>query len=140
MNGRAIDKYCQALIGALKSKPDALAGMRRAGDLVQAERGRSREWREPPERTKSFTAALIDRIGSGGGSATSSRASGTVENFTDVLGYGWIKQDEGDYVFVHHTGILGTGWRTLAPGDRVKFAMVETAKGIKAVEVEKVTN
>ena len=63
-------------------------------------------------------------------------ATGTVKWFNDEKGYGFITPDEGDRdLFVHHTGINGNGFRTLAEGARVSYDAENGDKGPKAVNV-----
>jgi len=64
---------------------------------------------------------------------------GTVKWFNNVKGYGFIGRNDGPDVFVHYTGILGDGYRTLAEGDLVKFEIVQGPKGLQAANVEKKT-
>ncbi len=64
-------------------------------------------------------------------------ASGKVKWFDNKKGFGFIAQDGGQDVFVHHTNILGTGFKTLNEGDWVTFQVVATAKGPKAENVER---
>ena len=64
-------------------------------------------------------------------------AEGTVKWFSDQKGFGFITQDEGPDVFVHHEAIQGTGFKTLAENDRVSFDTVEGPKGLKAENVVK---
>ena len=66
-----------------------------------------------------------------------SMPSGTVKWFNDKKGFGFISQDEGDDVFVHHTSIQGEGFKTLAEGEKVEFELVEDQKGFKASNVVK---
>jgi CspA family cold shock protein len=66
-----------------------------------------------------------------------SLASGTVKWFNEQKGYGFITQDEGGDVFVHYSGIEGSGFRTLREGDRVQFEVVPGAKGPQAKSVRK---
>ncbi|MGR3173970.1 MAG: cold-shock protein [Candidatus Scalindua sp.] len=63
--------------------------------------------------------------------------TGTVKWFNDKKGFGFISQDDGDDVFVHHTSIQGEGFKTLAEGDKVEFELVEDQKGFKASNVVK---
>jgi len=62
-------------------------------------------------------------------------ANGTVKWFDDRKGYGFIEQEDGPDVFVHHTGISGNGFKSLREGDRVTFDIEEGKKGPAAVNV-----
>ena len=62
---------------------------------------------------------------------------GTVKWFNDQKGYGFITQDNGPDVFVHHASINGSGFKTLTENDRVRFETVQGPKGLKAESVEK---
>ena len=62
-------------------------------------------------------------------------ASGTVKWFNDRKGYGFIEQEDGPDVFVHHSGISGNGFKSLREGDRVTFDIEEGKKGPAAVNV-----
>jgi cold shock protein len=62
--------------------------------------------------------------------------TGTVKWFNDDKGFGFITPDEGGKdLFVHHTGIEGEGFRSLAEGAKVEFNAEEGDKGPKAVNV-----
>jgi CspA family cold shock protein len=63
-------------------------------------------------------------------------ATGTVKWFSDDKGFGFITPDDsGKDLFVHHTGIAGDGFRSLAEGARVTFDAEAGDKGPKAVNV-----
>ncbi len=64
-------------------------------------------------------------------------ANGTVMWFNDSKGFGFISQENGDDVFVHHTAIQGEGFRSLAEGDKVEFEVTKDQKGYKASKVVK---
>ena len=63
-------------------------------------------------------------------------ATGTVKWFNDAKGYGFIAPDGGEPdVFVHHTGISGSGFKSLTEGARVEFETSEGQKGPQATNV-----
>ena len=64
-------------------------------------------------------------------------ANGTVKWFSERKGYGFIEQEDGPDVFVHHSGINAEGFRTLNEGDQVTFEIEQGQKGPSAVSVTK---
>jgi CspA family cold shock protein len=64
-------------------------------------------------------------------------ALGTVKWFNDAKGYGFISQEGGEDVFVHHTAIQMDGFRTLKEGERVEFDVTQGPKGLQAANVRK---
>lgn len=62
-------------------------------------------------------------------------ANGIVKWFSDRKGFGFIEQEEGPDVFVHHSGIIGGGFKSLNEGDKVKFDIEDGQKGPAAVNV-----
>jgi CspA family cold shock protein len=64
-------------------------------------------------------------------------ANGTVKWFNDAKGYGFISQDGGEDVFVHHTAIQMDGFRTLKEGEQVQFDVTQGPKGLQAANVRK---
>jgi len=64
-------------------------------------------------------------------------ASGKVKWFDNRRGFGFIAQDSGKDLFVHHTSILGKGYKILSEGEKVNFDVVDSARGPKAENVQR---
>jgi cold shock protein len=64
-------------------------------------------------------------------------AQGTVKWFNDSKGFGFITQDDGGDIFVHHSAIQGEGFKSLSEGQRVEFEVVKGPKGPNAANVKK---
>ena len=63
---------------------------------------------------------------------------GAVKWFNDSKGFGFISQENGDDVFVHHTAIQSEGFKSLSEGDQVEFEVEQGEKGSKASNVVKI--
>ena len=66
------------------------------------------------------------------------KEQGVVKWFNNEKGYGFIKRDSGDDVFVHHSAIQAEGFRSLNEGDQVEFNVTQGPKGYQAQEVTRV--
>ena len=64
-----------------------------------------------------------------------SRETGKVKWFSNEKGYGFIERADGEDVFVHHSDIVGEGFKTLHAGEEVEFEVISAEKGPKAQEV-----
>ncbi|MGD9974779.1 MAG: cold-shock protein [Desulfatirhabdiaceae bacterium] len=62
---------------------------------------------------------------------------GIVKWFNDKKGFGFIEQENGKDIFVHHSAIMMQGFKTLAEGDRVSFDVEDTDRGPAAKNVQK---
>jgi len=62
-------------------------------------------------------------------------AEGIVKWFSEKKGYGFIEQEDGPDVFVHHSGINAIGFKSLNEGDRVTFEIEQGQKGPAAANV-----
>jgi len=65
-------------------------------------------------------------------------ARGTVKWFNDQKGYGFITEEVGKDVFVHHASIEGNGFRTLHEGEQVEFEIRTSERGEEAAHVHRV--
>ena len=65
------------------------------------------------------------------------KEQGTVKWFNNEKGYGFISRNSGDDVFVHHTAIQGSGFKSLNEGDSIEFDVAKGPKGLQAQNVMK---
>lgn len=63
---------------------------------------------------------------------------GTVKWFNNVKGYGFIEFENLEDIFVHYSAIVKEGYKTLKEGELVSFKLIETSKGLQAVDVTEV--
>ncbi len=63
-------------------------------------------------------------------------ANGIVKWFNDRKGFGFIEQDNGQDLFVHHSGIVSNGFKSLNEGDHVTFEVENGPKGLSAKNVK----
>ena len=63
---------------------------------------------------------------------------GTVKWFNNAKGYGFIEYGDLEDIFVHYSAIRKDGYKTLKEGNTIDFKLIETAKGLQAVDVEEV--
>jgi len=63
------------------------------------------------------------------------RVTGTVKWFNAQKGFGFIEREGGPDVFVHHSSIVGAGYRELLEGEQVEFTITQGPKGLQASEV-----
>ena len=62
---------------------------------------------------------------------------GTVKWFNESKGFGFITKEDGEDIFVHHTSIVGSGFKSLTEGQTVEFDVEKTPKGLRATNVVK---
>ena len=65
--------------------------------------------------------------------------SGQVKWFNNEKGYGFIDYITGEDIFVHYSAIKHDGFKTLSEGQRVEFDLIETPKGLQAVNVVQIS-
>ena len=88
-------------------------------------------------REEPTTAAMREEVpGTDGTRAMGRRMQrGTVKWFSDAKSYGFIQGDDGTDIFVHRSGIVGDGFRTLHDGQIVEYEQALSGKGLLAVDV-----
>ena len=64
---------------------------------------------------------------------------GRVKWFDKNKGYGFLESENASDVFVHHSAIEGRGFKTLEENERVEYDAIETAKGLQAIRVRRLT-
>jgi CspA family cold shock protein len=65
------------------------------------------------------------------------KEQGTVKWYDKKKGYGFISRNSGDDVFVHHSAIQGSGFKSLNEGDTIEFEVAKGPKGLQAQNVVK---
>jgi CspA family cold shock protein len=65
-------------------------------------------------------------------------ASGKIKWFDNKKGFGFITQESGQDVFLHHTAVVGSGFKSFEEGDVVSFEILPTDRGLKAEHVQRV--
>lgn len=69
------------------------------------------------------------------GTIMSNKVEGTVKWFNESKGFGFIAQESGPDVFAHFSAISGSGFKTLAEGQRVEFVITQGQKGPQAEDI-----
>lgn len=62
-------------------------------------------------------------------------SKGTIKWFNNEKGYGFINGKVNEDIFVHYTSIKTSGYRTLSEGEEVEYQLIETEKGLQAIDV-----
>ena len=65
--------------------------------------------------------------------------TGRVKWFNNEKGYGFIEYEDLEDIFVHYSAIIKDGYKTLKEGTMVNFKLIETSKGLQAIEVQEAT-
>ncbi len=89
-------------------------------------------------RERSRPGARPARTGPPPAPEGSPHSQGAVKWFNESKGFGFIRDDGGEEIFVHFSAILGDGFRSLAEGERVEFDVVMGPKGKQATNVKRV--
>ena len=102
-------------------------------DCFQAKRGGHARSNDAPAKAAPRARHSSPPSEGGGG-----RQQGEVKWFNESKGFGFIKEDGGEEVFVHFSAISGDGFKSLTQGDRVEFDVIPGAKGRQAANVTRV--
>ena len=139
LDNKKIDDYCQALLDILDDQSLSESAFRRAGEVVRSCQSHVSSARDPLERTRAFTEALIAEAGKQGtktiSSATTTRLCGTVKRFSSTLRYGFIVGDDNRDYFVHISQIARQDRQLFSMGQRVEFTPIQTERGPQATDV-----
>ena len=65
---------------------------------------------------------------------------GKIKWFNNEKGYGFIDGENGEDIFVHYSAIKQDGYKTLSEGQIVEYELLETEKGLQAINVKEVSN
>lgn len=66
--------------------------------------------------------------------------TGKMKWFSNEKGYGFIEGDDGEDIFVHYSAIKQEGYKSLVEGQIVEYELLETEKGLQAINVKEVSN
>ena len=61
--------------------------------------------------------------------------NGTVKSFNSRKGYGFINTDEGKSAFFHYSELKMDGFKTISPNQKVNFELIESEKGLRAINI-----
>ena len=132
-----MDSYCSDLLSVLSDEEATLKAFTAITSVIQTALDIGKY--EPREalRLRAFTSDLISKVVSPSkkSPATVPRQVGKVIKSTDIRGFGFIRLQTGDDIFVHYSDIRGTGFRTLREGQSVEFTVLEGEKGLQAKDV-----
>lgn len=134
---RRMDAYCSHLLDILSDQDAARQAFSAAAAVIQTALDVGKHEAREALRLRAFTAELISKTASSGGTspATVQRQTGRVTYFSDIRGFGFIRLDTGQDVFVHCSEISGTGPRALHVGQSVEFTILESERGPQARDV-----
>lgn len=65
---------------------------------------------------------------------------GKIKWFNNTKGYGFIETEAGEDIFVHYSSIRQDGYKSLSEGQMVEYELIETDKGLQAINVKEVSN
>lgn len=139
LNAKRMDDYCAKLLAIINIPEAYKKALQEVGEVIERTRDTAKPWREPPERTRSFTSDIVAQLSSTvalSAPAHASRSNGEVISYSAVKGFGFIKaSDGGDNIFFHHSELQLEEGSGLKKSHRVSFSLVLGPRGPRAVDV-----
>jgi len=134
-----MDDYCAHLLAIINDREAFRTALLKTVDIIGAARLTGEPWKEPPERMRSFSAALLSTSAQGKKMepAETARKFGVVHSFSPVKGLGFISSpDFHDRWFFHQSDFKEVPADVLTIGRRLILVVLETPKGLRAGDIE----
>ncbi|MBM4274319.1 MAG: AIPR protein [Deltaproteobacteria bacterium] len=140
LNSKKIVDYCEHLLAAQLDEESAKKIFQWTISIIDKALTKSGQAPSDAVRLRAFTSDLLeigktDEKRKETAEGRVERQKGTVISFSDIRGFGFIRNQKGQEFFVHYSGIRGPGYRTLKVGQEVDFTIIETPRGIQAKDV-----
>lgn len=139
---KKMDSYCVHLLNLLADETSARQSFSQCASLLKDVLRKADFQARESDRLRAFTTEITaaTSMKSKATPAVVERKRGRVKFFSDIKGYGFIAADDGVDLFVHYTGIKGSGYRSLAEDQIVEFFVTDGRKGPIANQVEVVAH
>lgn len=141
LNSKKIGDYCEHLLSILLDGENALQVFQWTISIIEEALKKSGQAPSDAVRLRAFTSELLELVDKTREKKRETsegrveRQKGQVVFFSDIRGFGFIRNSKGEEFFVHYTGIRGAGYRTLMAGQEVDFTIVETPRGWQGKDV-----
>lgn len=140
LNSKAMDDYCAKLLAVINIPEDYQNALQEVGALIEEVRNIGSPWREPPERTRSFTNDIVAHLSkeSSPEPAHADRSRGVVAMFSSVKGFGFIRSEDGKSdIFFHQSELAPENRGDVNVSDDVSFVVVTGPRGLRALDVRR---
>lgn len=139
LNSKGMDDYCAKLLSIINDEANYLSAILEVASILERLKDEGAPWREPPERTRSFTNSIIDNLSKGAVAqpAEPDREQGTLLEFSAVKRFGFIKSKFGARVFFHQNDVIDGDIAQLRPDAPVTYVSVVGPKGLRALHVRR---
>ena len=138
LNSKDIDNYCQHIQNIIIDADTATDRYQKCINTLKHVIDKSSFDKRECTRLRAFTSAIIKRSEEECNctidttAAEVEREQGTVIKFSDIRGYGFIRNQNNEDVFIHYSNIIGHGYKSLSEGQRVEYTIVNTERGLSA--------